>query len=66
MSNISKRSLVSLLFVSFAYNAIYSLILSKSLYYTTLQYGFHISNLQVGQLFGACGVLCMIAYLCGS
>lgn len=60
------KPLPALIIVSFSYDAIYNLQIMKSLYYSSVQYGFSITNTQVGEIFSICGICAMFAYLCGT
>ncbi len=66
MLNKEKNPNLTLIVIAISYYAIYNLQLMKSLYYSSVQYGFAINNTQIGQIFSACGILSMAAYLCGT
>ncbi len=66
MLNKKKNPNLTLIVIAISYYAIYNLQLMKSLYYSSVQYGFAINNTQIGQIFSVCGILSMVAYLCGT
>ncbi|MGN1165849.1 MAG: MFS transporter [Lachnospiraceae bacterium] len=66
MATYKKRHTIIILTVASSYNAIYSIAFMKSLYYTLMQSGLHLTHFQLGQLYSAFGLFSMFSYLCGA
>lgn len=66
MNGLKKIHILMIFILAGAYNAVYSLVFMKSIYYQLMQDGLGLTHFRLGQLYSVFGMTSMVSYLLGA
>ena len=66
MNSLKKIHILMIFILAGAYNAVYSLVFMKSIYYQLMQDGLGLTHFRLGQLYSVFGMTSMVSYLLGA